>query len=228
MKSNRMFYIIWLFIGCGHSMPNASPAEIDPTSATQVVIDPPPPSNASGTLHLFYPNTDFMLTFDREVVAVIVNDTPAQGSGFHWKWSTEPNLVEEKGPITLHIMWTNRNGSKAFAKVGPYHFGWGNEAPPEIHTGSVQDGATDVDPAPINISGFQFDFNEPVEGTIKLTDEAGTNLHWIGHVEGQTATLKPNERQKLLNATTYKIEIDVRDRGNWRTQATLSFFTKIK
>ena len=221
--------IIWLFtvsliIGCDHSTPNAPQAQVDPTSATQVVIDPLSDHNKPPVVT---PDTEFTLTFDRAVVAVIVNGTPATGSGRHWKWNTEPHLVEEKGPVPLKIMWTNRNGSRAFAKA-VYIFGWGHEAPPGIHAGTVMDGATDVDPAPINISGFQFDFDEPVEGTIKLTDEAGTNLHWIGLVEGQTATLKPNERQKLLNATTYKIEIDVRDRGGWRTQATLSFFTKIK
>jgi len=47
-------------------------------------------------------------------------------------------------------------------------------------------------------------------------------------VENQTATLTPIAGQKLLNGTTYKIEIDVRDRGGWRTQATFSFVTKIK
>ena len=232
MKKLSLFLFAILILGCGDDPPKEVteplPEDVGPASATKVVIDPSPKRSRNYGPPAIWPDTEFTLTFNHEVVAVIINGIPATGSGLHWKWSTEPHLVEGKGPITLKIMWTNRNGSRAFAKAGPYIFVWGHEAPPSITVGTVMDGETDVDPAPINVSGFQFDFDEEVRGTIKLTDEVGVDRHWIGHVEGQTATLTPIPGQELVNGTTYKIEIDVRDPGDWQTQVTLSFVTKIK
>ena len=78
--------------------------------------------------------------------------------------------------------------------------------------------------APINTGGLRFDFDEPVTGTIKLTDEAGADLNWIANVAGQTATLTAIAGQELVNETTYKIQIDVQDSnaGNSLRQRLLS------
>ena len=92
----------------------------------------------------------------------------------------------------------------------------------------MADGDADVDPAPINAAGFRFDFDEAITGTIKLTDEAGVDLNWIGNVGGQTATLTPVAGQELVNETIYKIEIDVQDGAGNRTQWTITFATKLK
>ena len=126
-------------------------------------------------------------------------------------------------------MWTNRDGSKASAKVGPYFVvaGCGGD-PPNITIGTVEDGAADVDPAPINAGGFRFDFDEFVTGNIALTDEAGENLDWIANVDGQTATLTAVAGQELANETTYKIEIDVRDGAGNQLKTTITFVTKPK
>ena len=112
--------------------------------------------------------------------------------------------------------------------VGPYKVvGEGGE-PPVITRGTVIDGLTDVDPVPINAGGFWFNFDEPITGTIKLTDEAGGDLHWRGRVHDQTATLAPVAGQELANETTYKIEINVQDGAGNRTEATITFVTKPK
>ena len=75
---------------------------------------------------------------------------------------------------------------------------------------------------------FRFDFDERVTGTIKLTDEAGADLDWIGIVVDQTATLTPVAGQELVNETTYKIEIDVQDGSGNQTRRTITFITKPK
>ena len=89
-------------------------------------------------------------------------------------------------------------------------------------------GAADVNPAPINAGGFRFDFDEPVTGNIALTDEAGEDLNWIATVAGQTATLTAVAGQELVNGTTYKVEIDVRNGANLPLQVTITFVTKPK
>ena len=75
---------------------------------------------------------------------------------------------------------------------------------------------------------YEFDFDEDVTGTIKLTDEAGVDLNWIGAVAGQTATLIPVAGQEAVNETTYKIEIDVQDGADLPLQVTITFVTKPK
>ena len=63
--------------------------------------------------------------------------------------------------------------------------------PPRITRWTVADGDADVAPASINQDGLRYDFDEPIIGTIKLTDEAGADLNWIATVAGRTATLTP-------------------------------------
>ena len=83
--------------------------------------------------------------------------------------------------------------------------------PPMIVKGTVEDGSPFVDPVPINASGLQFEFNEAVSGSLKLTDEAGVDLNWLGTVAGQTATLTPVAGQEMDYQTVYRVEIDVMD-----------------
>ena len=208
---------------------------------TEKVVDPPQPENDVGLPSTIYVVIDplprgnvvipqcieFTLTFNEEVVAVTVNETPATGSGLNWEWFGG-SLSE--GTATLKIMWTNRDGSRAFAEAGPYHVvsGCPGGEPPAITSGTVSDGAADVDPAPINAGGFRFDFDEPVTGTIRLTDEAGADLNWIANVTDQTATLTAVAGQELVNETTYKIEINVQDGAGNQLKATITFVTRPK
>ena len=204
--------------------PPQSVDDIGPASATEVVINPPPRTNAGRVLYV-PPNTEFTLTFNEGVIAVTVNDTPASGSGLNWKWSAQPALPY--GSVKLKIEWQNRDGSKDFRIMGPYKVADGHGEPPEITSATVTWGEVDVDPAVINV-GIRIDFNEDVTGTIKLTDEAGVDLNWIGTVKGQTAWLTAVAGQEAVNETTYKIEIDVQDGAGNPLQVTITFVTKPK
>ena len=218
--------IICIASGCGDNpteeVTDSPQLEDDvPLSPTiKIVIDP-----ASGVYIL--PYTKFTLTFNEEVMAVTVNDTPAVGSGLNWKWRAEFPFLPY-GSVSLKVKWTNRDGSKGFKTVGPYTVVDNGGEPPNITSATVIDGAADVDPAPINAGGFRFDFDERITGTIKLTDEAGADLNWIANVVGQTATLTAVAGQELVNETTYKIEIDVKDGAGNGIPVTITFVTKPK
>ena len=192
-----------------------------PAPATKVEVDPAPGGSYTAS------NTEFRLSFDQEVIGVWVNNTPASGSKRNWQWRAYPGLPIGPGQA-LDIKWINRNGSTGAMKVGPYRIADVHNGEPVIVGGTVADGAVNVDPAPINAGGFRFDFDEPVTGIIKLTDEAGVDLNWIGTVAGQTATLTVVAGQELVNGTTYKIEINVQDAGGNPLQVTITFVTKPK
>ena len=216
--------IIGITSGCDDNPPQ-SEDDVAPASATEVVIDPPRAST-DGVVYSIPPNTKFTLTFNEGVIAVTVNDTPASGSGLNWTWSAQPVL--SYGSVTLEIEWQNRDGSGGFATSGPYEVADNGGDPPTITSSTVNDGDANVDPGPINTGGFRFDFDEPITGIVKLTDEAGANLKWIGKVDGKTATLTVIAGQELVNETIYKIEIDVKDRVGNELKATITFVTKPK
>ncbi len=198
----------------------ATPPRIDdgPPHEILVGIDPAPGGEIP-------PNTQFSLTFDSVVVAVTVNGVAATGSGLNWTVSL---TLLQGDDHTLEVRWTNRDGSSESRAVGPYTVRLRDTTPPRITGGTVADGAVNVDPAPLNVSGFRFGFHEDVTGIIKLTDEAGVNLNWIATLGGQTATLTPVAGQELVNETTYKIKIDVHDGAGNVLQTTLTFVTKPK
>ena len=233
--------IIGIISGCSDDSPEvvtdpSQSDDTDPSNPTtgrgtprQIDVAPPQPvlpfnvTPAPGAE--IPPNTQFSLTFDRAVVAVTVNDVAATGSGRNWSVSL---TLLQGDDHTLVVRWTNRDGRSVSQSVGPYTIRLRDTISPRITGGTVADGTVDVDPAPINVSGFRFGFHEAVAGSIKLTDEAGTNLHWQASIAGQTATLTPVAGQELVNETTYKIEIDIHDGAGNRTQATITFVTKPK
>ena len=221
-------FIICIISGCGDNRtdPPQPGDDVRPPSATEVMVDPPPRASTDAVTYLIPRNTKFTLTFNEGVIAVTVNDTPASGSGIDWEWSAQPVLPY--GSVTLTIKWTNRDGSAGVATSGPYEAADVGDERPYIMSGTVSDGDGNVDPAPINARGFRFDFTEPITGTIKLADEAGADLNWIGNVAGRTATLTPVAGRELVNETTYRIEIDVQDGGGNKTQRTITFVTKPK
>ena len=99
---------------------------------------------------------------------------------------------------------------------------------PSIVTETVSNGDVKVDVNQSNADGFRFEFNEPISGSIKLTDEAGKDLNWTANVSGRTATLTEVSGTRLVGETTYKIEIDVKDSANNQTKRTITFVTDIK
>ena len=227
-------FIISIIGGCTDDSPEVVTGPSNPTTsrATPPRIDDGPPDMiltavdpAPGGAPI-PPNTQFSLTIDDTgVVAVTVNGVAATGSGTNWTVSL--TLPEGDGQ-GLNVRWTNRDGSPGSQAVGPYTVRVPDTTPPRITDGTVADGAVNVDPAPLNAGGFQFDFNEAVTGSIKLTDEAGADLNWIATVAGQTATLTAVAGQELVNETTYKVEIDVRDGADLPLQVTITFVTKPK
>lgn len=52
--------------------------------------------------------------------------------------------------------------------------------------------------------------------------------HWIAKVGGQTATLISLGGPELVNGTTYKVEINVKDSAGNQTQTMITFVTKSK
>ena len=161
----------------------------DPPPATAVRVNPAPgaiiPSNQS-----------FQLVFDQGVEAATVNGWTATGSGRNW--TVSPALTQGVGQ-SLNVSWTNRDGSSGSQAVGPYTVRDPDTRRPEIRSGTVADGAADVNPAPINAGGFRFDFDEQITGSIKLTDEAGANLNWIANVAGRTAILRAVAGRELVH-----------------------------
>ena len=217
--------MICIISGCDDSTekitdPPQSKDDIPPSPIITVIVDPPPGSEIDQNL------TEFTLQFNQEVIGVVVNDTIATGFGFAWKVVPHLPLGERK---YLNIRWTNQNDFTGTIQVGPYSVWLFNGEPPIITSSTVRDGSNDVDPVLINAAGFQFDFNQRVTGTIKLTDEAGVDLHWIGNVQDKSATLTPILGQELAHGTIYKIELDISDgAGNPLSIKTITFVTKIK
>ena len=196
---------------------DAGAEEDAPPSATSVMVDPAPGGAAIPS------NTQFSLTFDQGVTAATVNGAAATGSGANW--TASPALSE--GSATLNVGWTNRDGSPGSQAVGPYTVSDPDTTPPVVASSTVTDGANDVDPATIN-AGIRVDFDEPVDGTVDITDEAGASLKWTANVSGQTATLTPVAGTEAANETTYKIEIAVKDGSGNELTSTITFVTKPK
>ena len=221
-------FIICIITGCGDDSageitdPPQPKDDVPLPPKITVMVDPPPGSDID------VDRTEFTLRFSQDVVAVTVNGATATGSGQNWSvWSYNLSLEWKAGQV-LEIEWKTRDGSTGSQSVGPYTVWIVHVEPPEITSGTVADGTIDVDPAPINAGGFRFDFNEPITGTIKLTDEVGVDLNWIANVAGQTATLTAIAGQELVNETTYKVEIDVQDGAGNPLQKTIAFVTKPK
>lgn len=157
------------------------------------------------------------------------NNNPIAGAEVRWE-SQGPSiatvnstgLVTAKGDGQTNIIASSSGLSQLVTITVPDTIG------PSIVSGTVSDEDERVDVGPINAGGFRFDFDEPIIGSIKLTDEAGKNLNWTSNVLGQTATLTVVPGQELVNGRTYKIEIDVRDSANNTTKQTITFVTNIK
>ena len=190
---------------------------VDAPSATKVDVVPGP-----GTV----PSTQsFQLTFDNGVKSATVNGTAASGAGT--SWTASPPLTQGDNQ-QLTVDWVNRDDSPGSQQVGPYNVSDPDTTPPKLESGTVNDNQNDVDPAAVNVSGLTFTFDEDINGTIKLTDEAGADLNWAGEVTGKTAKLTVIAGQELANETTYKVEIDVADGSNNPTKMTITFVTKPK
>ena len=192
------------------------PPPVGPPPATDVQVSPAP-----GTTIL--PNPRLVLTFDQNIIAATVNRFPA--TGFGQSWRAFPTLIA--GSAFLNIEWTNQDGSVGSKAVGPYSVREPDRTPPTIISGTVANGEIRVDPGRINAGGLRYDFDEPVIGTIRLLDGSGIALNWIASVAGQTATLTRVTGQKLVEASTYFIEIDVQDSASNQSEIRIVFVTDV-
>ncbi len=225
--------IICIISGCADDAPTEDVVALPPLEEADVDHDHSVPRAHTVKVHpdpdpclRVFPDTEFTLSFDEGITAVMVNDTPATGAGRNWM--VMPGL--EVGTAWLNIEWFNRDATRRATTIGPYVVVAGPDAleSPAITHGTVRNGEADVNPAPINASGLLFFFDEPVIGAIKLTDEACADLNWTGTVDDRTAALTPVAGQELANNTVYKVEIDVQDGGGNRFRATITFVTKPK
>ena len=102
-------------------------------------------------------------------------------------------------------------------------------SPPTITARSVADGATNVDPAPLNRDGIRITFSERIAlSHFHLHREAGYSLDWKTkwHPEGRTVYLTPtNQCDMLRNGITYVIDFVVQDFGSQKTEDTITFTT---
>ena len=218
--------IICIIGGCGDNRPEEVTNPLQPEDDMQsppaitVLVDLAPRAIA-----YFIRGEELKLQFSEEVMSVKVNGRSATGSGRDWRVYSDHVPYGEAEFLTIE--WINRDGSKDYSTVGPYAVVHNSGDPPEITSGTVWGGEVDVDPAVMN-AGIRFDFDEPVTGTIKLTDEAGVDLNWVATVAGQTATLTAIAGQEAVNETTYKIEINVQDGAGNPLKATITFVTKPK
>ena len=182
--------IIGIIGGCGDDgtedimSPPESEADVGPLSTTYVVIDPLPQGNV-----VIPQCIEFTLTFNEEVVAGTVNETPATGSGLNWEWFGG-SLSE--GTSALKIMWTNRDGSKAFAVAGPAHVvsgcpgGDSSRNYPVVQWQMAMQMLTLLQ-SRLAASGLTL--MKMVQALLSWTDEAGADLNWSATVSAQTATL---------------------------------------
>lgn len=138
-----------------------------------------------------------VLYFDKEPLAVTVNGTAARvdGNRAFWCFPHPP----ANGDQLFHIEWTNPDGTPNVGTSIRLTVADFNGGSPVITSGTVADGAADVDPDPLNRDGIRFDFDEPViDLGSKLVAEDGEDLGWEAVWDDQTVIFRPGANGKLL------------------------------
>ena len=101
--------------------------------------------------------------------------------------------------------------------------------PPVITTGSVDDGAADVDPNVLNRDGIWFSFSQPIAvSQIDLRLKDGPTLGWIVQwfANQETVVLRPlNPCSMLMSDKTYVIDMSVSSYGCWESEISILFIT---
>ena len=148
-----------------------------------------------------------VLYFDKEPLAVTVNGTAARVEGKRAFWCF-PQPASLGGQL-FHIEWTNPDGSPNVGtdiRLTVWHVQF---VEPVITSGSVSDGAADVDPDPLNKRGLLFDFDESVIGfKSTLFTEDGEDLGWEAVWADQTVIFRPSANGKLFeNGKRYMIRL---------------------
>jgi hypothetical protein len=159
--------VVWM-VGCG--------GEEEGTVAAITGANPPEGSEIAA-------NTEITITFDNPALDVMVNGTPATGSGKSWKFKGE---IPE-GAATLNVTWTNEDESSGSGSIS-YTVKAADTTPPEIASSDPEDGDKDLDPEKLNEDGFEIKFSEPVKkASVDVTIE-GEPLKWTVELSDDKTT----------------------------------------
>ena len=222
-----------LIVGCGgdEDEPVIEDKDIPPPPPINLIrSEPPKGSIISLSTDLGTP-VEIQLFFDRLPSYVSVSGIQAQLQDDHvfWEVSTQqfldalkPNPAV-KGGADLSVAWINPDGSDGEATL-TFIAGFGGN-PPEMISGTVLDGDSDVDPDVLN-AGIRFDFDREVSGNITIQPEDGKPFDWIVSFAGKTVTLTPIAGQEVQHGVVYVIHIEVVSIIEEKTEFTITFRTK--
>lgn len=154
-----------------------------------------------------------VLYFDKEPLAVTVNETAARVDGDRAFWCFP--FPPPHGDALFHIEWTNPDGSPNVGTHLRLRVAIVEFVDPVITAGSVEEGNADADSDLLNRDGIRFDFDEPViDLGSKLVAEDGEDLDWEAVWDNQTVIFRLGANGKLLeHGRRYIIRIVVA--GAW-------------
>ena len=119
--------------------------------------------------------------------------------------ATETPVIEGPEPVIEEHTPTVASGER-------FRFSGGE---PQLVSGPVRDGEDNVDPAPLNVAGFRFDFDTPLKLYKIAIFHDGKNLYWepldITHKGTESVELTPIAGQELQFDTEYVIKMYVQD-----------------
>lgn len=221
-----------LMVGCGGEdelVTKDKPAPIVPV-VNLIRSEPPKGSIINLSDDLGTP-VEIQLFFDRLPSYISAGGKRAQLQDDHafWEVTTQqfldalkPNPAV-KGGADLSVAWVNPDGSDGEDTL-TFIVGFGGN-PPEMASGTVADGAQDVDPDVLH-AGIRFDFDREVSGSITIQPEDGELLDWIVSFAGKTVTLTPIAGHELQYGVVYVIHIEVVSIIEEKTEFTITFRTK--
>ena len=127
------------------------------------------------------------------------------------------------GPLKLKITWNDGSLTFTYTVAEP------DTDAPDITSGTVRNGAKDVDPKAINSNlRIEIEFSEAVSGNIALQTAAGVDIGWLGRVEGNKGILELVKGKELGNEITYVIAGKVEDAAGNSTDISITFTTASK
>ena len=229
------FVMSLLMVGCGGEDEPVTKDKPTPLVPVLNLIRSEPPNGSIINLSsdLGYP-LKIQLFFDRLPSYVSVGGIRAQLQDDHAIWEVttkqflavlEPNPAV-KGGADLSVAWVNPGGSDGEATL-TFIVGFGGN-PPQMASGTVADGAQDVDPDVLNAAGIRFDFDREIRGNITIHRKDGEPLDWITSIVGKTATLTVVAGQELQHGVVYVIHIEVVNMIEEKAEFTITFSTKDK
>ena len=126
----------------------------------------------------------------------------------------------DPGALALTVTWADGSETLNYTVRVP------DTEAPKITSGSVSNGAKDVDPEALK--RIEVTFNETVTGNIALRTAAGADAGWLGKVAGKKGTLELVRGKELGNEITYIIAGKVSDAAGNSTDIRIRFTTASK